>query len=618
MATTVYEETIAGTLDSTVVTTSGTGLTSIAKAWMSCSFVFWNSDDGFGGATAEYGADLKLNRATGIVYPYEFYGYDGALIQEVIGGAAGSFSFEASILIEQDGDDVKVTVTGSLGSFVETYTGQLLICVDNAEGSGRLGYPGQAGFQGRGEYFGGGATRDLYGEVTTVDNPTRRFYGGIYGQDGGVSEDNWSDWDTQSDTSTDVYVTSYNGTGSSTVSGWPPGVGAPAGQVYMKEKASDYFSVGLSYNQDTLTVQSTPPTGVSIEYLPTPDDDAEASPQDTNFNVKYGVEEIAFSPSPDIIGQTTPAQSGTFYWVWYRTKYGGVQPDVELTAPGTNGRRIFTRWDYTGGTQEETLLDWGTLSQNVTCHTHYAHDIEVIAPTTNPAGYRWLYWDFPGDDNREDKTQEFVLDEDMTIIATYEEWEMAGVWLADDALGNLHMLYASGGNLRYQRLGPRETEWGAPVAVTETGEDRYPTGVILGKPRPAVAFSVVASPNILAAVQRGDNIIILASADAGANWEEVGTVAGSRPFMYPDAFTTCLLYYDGDDVVKFQRSQGDFSTVVGEVATVTEQQEGEPVAGRWLPHTGQHRAAVPYGGAIDIYVSNDGGASWTRESTVSD
>ena len=191
----------------------------------------------------------------------------------------------------------------------------------------------------------------------------------------------------------------------------------------------------------------------------------------------------------------------------------------------------------------------------------------------------------------------------------------AEVWLSRDELGNLHMLYTMAGNLRYRRLGPRETEWGAPVAITETGIDHYPTGAVLDKPRPAGAFSVVASPNVLAAVARGNDIVILASADAGASWEEVGTLAGSRPFMYDDAFTTCLLYYEGG-VVKFCRSQGDFSTLVGEAATVTGEADGGPVAGRWLPHTGQHRVAVPYGGEIHIYVSNDGGASWTEESTV--
>jgi len=432
MATTVYEEAIEGTLDSTVITSTyvtGPSYAVPASAWLSGYLELWDSVFGFTYETVQYQAHLRMEQNGGVVYPHEIYGYVGGISQEVTGDAAGSFSFEASIVVEQDGNDVKVTVTGSLGSSVETFTDKLFIRVDTTEPA-LYAYQSNAGFRASGRYDTGVYPQNYYGEVTTVDNPTRNFYGGIYGQNGGVAEANWTDWDAMSDTSDAEYTNAYNATGSITINTWPPADDPdyPRGTVAVSEQATTRYSVGLSYNQYTLSVQSTPPTGVSIIYLPTPDDDAEASPQDTNFNIKYGIEDIAFSPSPDIIGQTTTAQNGTFYWVWYQTKYGGTQPDVELTAPGTSGRRTFLRWDYTGGTQEEVLLDWGTLTQDVVCHTHYNYDIQVVAPAINPPGYTWLYWDFLVGDHRLAKLQEFLLDANRTIIATYEEW------VAEDAV----------------------------------------------------------------------------------------------------------------------------------------------------------------------------------------
>jgi len=614
MATTVYEASFGGELDSTVVVSTGDpGWHFIARAWMNYRIELWDSVGGFSTAVVQYEARLSLQCDGGTVYPYEFYGYEGGIIQEVWGAAAGSFSFTATIKVEQDGNDVKVTVTGSLGSFVDTFAGKLFVRVDPTEAPTSWGAMGNAGCYAYGVYVANVTVNppgpnNYYGEVITVDNPTRTF------RDGGSSEANWSDWDTLREIDeTDYCAVSYNGIASITMDNWPPVYPdhLASATVKVAEKASDRYKVELFKNQLTLAVQSIPPTGVSISYLPTPDDDAEVSPQDTNFNIKYGAEDIAFSPLPDIIEQTTPAQSGTFYWVWYQVKYGGNQPDVEFTAPGTSGRRNFVRWDYTrpiapgdNQTQESNILVLGELERNVVCDPHYTYNMQVVAPAINPSGYRWLYWDFLAGDHRIAKTQGFLLDADRTIIATYEEGSLPVLGIAQHFSGGI--LATDSGLTAGPDAGQHKIQrgtWSERFAVPDSADTIW-----------ANPYSTKSRTEL---IEGKTNVQTRFAESLDGDWQAAQEVEATYSCPYGIealGFLYISAYKDGKQYLLRRQRSGEHTAMEAPLVIANSDEVAASLA--FFPLQWALACAVQYNDDTKIYLSRDHGQSWSLKHTV--
>jgi len=340
-----------------------------------------------------------------------------------VGATSGTFAPTVTITVEQIGSDVKITFVGALGTWSKTHTNQHFVRVINhwaiARAAGR---------------FNPVVVHSFYGEVISAACPTCSF------SDGGVGVANWSDWDTLAATSSfsDFWTDSYNGNATIIEDSWPPEAAYSAWhQVRVDEDCSNKYSITFHQAAYALTIQSTPPTGVSIKFAPLPEDGT-TSPQDTYFILYYGNrylwvedpyygEDIEFSPDPDFTGWTSPQKGGRLYYTYYQVKYGGKPFSVVLTAPTDYDRINFVKWQWAleGEVVQETVnnvLTLGVLTKNVlNCRPYFSWDIQVVAPAANPSGYRWLYWDFGGGDERSAKTQEFLLDADKTIIATYEE-----------------------------------------------------------------------------------------------------------------------------------------------------------------------------------------------------
>jgi len=126
---------------------------------------------------------------------------------------------------------------------------------------------------------------------------------------------------------------------------------------------------------------------------------------------------IAFAPSPDEIGYTTPRD--TVFAITYETDTG----------------------------------------------------VTITAPTSNPTGWRWLYWDFGGGDTRAAKTQEFILDANKTIIATYRI-SVPGekVAMSLDPTGVIWHAWLEGNNLKVNRLISLTPTAATAVTVDDSGD----------------------------------------------------------------------------------------------------------------------------------------------------
>ena len=144
--------------------------------------------------------------------------------------------------------------------------------------------------------------------------------------------------------------------------------------------------------------------------------------------------EIEFLPSPTIYGITSPQDTAFAFVpreiVTYLEKYGGDPPVENL--------------------------------------------VTVIAPAANPSGYTWNYWDFLLGDHRLSKTQDFLLDADRTIIATYEEWvaeDAVAMWVDSKQIPFAAATF--NGALYIKRRSESPATWAGAILIDDSSSAGY-------------------------------------------------------------------------------------------------------------------------------------------------
>ena len=232
--------------------------------------------------------------------------------------------------------------------------------------------------------------------------------------------------------------------------------------------------------------------------------------------------------------------------------------------------------------------------------------VTVTAPTTNPPGYRWLYWDFGGGDERSNKTQAFLLDADGTIIATYEEGGFpvlgitrhfsGGILVTDSGLtagpdAGQHKIQRGAWSGRFAVPDSADTLWLNPWSIKSRTE------LIEGKGNVQTRFAESLDGDWQAAQE------LDADYSCPYGIETLG-------MLYISA------YKDGKQYLLRRQRHGAHTAMEAALEIADSDEVAASLA--FFPLTWALACAVQYNDETKLYLSRDHGQSWSLKHTVAD